>query len=508
MRAHKIIGSIVGGLAALLVLLLLSVALFVNPNDFKPRIIAAVKSSTGRDLSLPGDIKLSVFPWIALQLGPAKLGSPPGFGDTLFASLEHASMRVKLLPLLHKQLEIGRIEITGLTLQLTRNAEGRGNWQGGLNSAAPPSAPAPAERSSQPAQLPDLAGIEIKDSRITYADTIANKLNLSLGHIAPASPIPASLSLELDRPGSPPLPISSKFELSFDPDKQTLNLANFTLQVSDARLDGQVAGTRVLDAPVLQGQFKLEPVALRDLMAHLGSTPPVTRDPKALSKFALSGAFKYGQNAAKLDGLAIELDDSKLQGTAAIDNLDTLQSSFALSLDRIDLDRYLPPAQANQKPVPPAAAHDAKGGASSDGALKTLDTKGTFTIGSLKVSGITLSSVKLGLLAKGGVMHLAPISARLYGGDATGELTLDSRESVPALKIDETLSSVDLTPLLKDFANSDRLSGHGNVTVNIAAHGADGDAITRSMTGRVAANVPTARSRASTCGSRSTGRWR
>jgi len=82
MRALKIVGFILAGLAALLVLLLLSVALFVNPNDFKPRIIAAVKSSTDRDLSLPGDLKLSVFPWIALQLGPAKLGSPPGFGDT------------------------------------------------------------------------------------------------------------------------------------------------------------------------------------------------------------------------------------------------------------------------------------------------------------------------------------------------------------------------------------------------------------------------------------------
>jgi len=491
MRTLKIVGCIVAGLLALLVLLLLSAALFVNPNDFKPRIIAAVKSSTGRDLSLPGDLKLSVFPWIALQLGPTTLGSPPGFGDAPFASLEHASLRVKLLPLLHKQLQIGRIEITGLTLQLTRNAEGRGNWQGGVNAATPASAAVPAERSSEPAQLPDLAGVEIKDSRITYVDTTANKVNFSLGHVTSAMPIPASLSLELDRAGSPPVPISSKFELSFDPDKQTLNLANFVLQVSDARLAGQVAGTRVLDAPTLQGQFKLEPVALRDLMAHLGVTPPLTRDPKALSKFALSGAFKYGQNAARIDGLAIELDESKLQGRAAIDNLDTQQSSFDLSLDRIDLDRYLPPAQPNQKPVPPPppAAHDSKGGASSESALKTLDSKGTFTISSLKVSGITLTSVKLGLLAKGGVMHLAPISAKLYGGDVAGELTLDSREPVPALKIDETLTSVDLAPLLKDFANSDRLSGHGNVTVNIAARGSDGDAITRSMSGRVAANV-------------------
>ena len=489
MRTLKIAGSILAGLVALLVILLLSVALFVNPNDFKPRIIAAVKSSTGRELSLPGDLKLSVFPWIALELGPAKLGSPPGFGDTPFASLEHASMRVRLLPLLHKRLEIGRIEIKGLLLQLTRNAAGKGNWQGGVNAATPPSAAQPAERSSEPAQLPDLAGIEIKDSRITYGEIVANKFNFSLGHVTSATPIPASLSLELDRAGGAPLPISSHFELSFDPDKQTLNLADFVLQVSDARVSGQVAGTHVLDAPALQGQFRLEPVVLRDLMVHLGAAPPVTRDSKALSKFALSGNFKYGQNAVRLDGLAIELDDSKLQGTAAIDNLESLQSSFDLALDKIDLDRYRAPAPPDGKPAPPPAATTGKAAASPDSALKRLDTRGTFTIGSLKVAGLTLTSVKLGLLAKDGVMHLSPITARLYGGESTGEITLDSRESVPMLKIDETLSSVDLKPLLKDAADSDRLSGHGNVTVNIAARGADSDAITRSMTGRVSANV-------------------
>lgn len=488
MRALKIVGYVVAGLVGLLILLLLSVSLFVNPNDFKPRIVAAVKSSTGRDLSLPGDLKLSVFPWIALQLGPANLGSPTGFGSAPFASLEHASLRVKLLPLLHKQLEIGRVEIKGLTLQLSRNAAGKGNWQGEVNAATPPAASTPAERSSQPAQLPDLEGVEIKDSRITYADTVVNKFNFSLGHVTPAAPIPASLSLELERAGSPPLPVSSKFELTYDPARQTLNLANFTLQVSDAKLSGQVAGTRVLDAPALQGQFKLEPVALRDLMTHLGITPPATRDPKALSKFALSGRFNYGQNAAKLDGLAIELDDSTLKGTAAVNNLDTLQSSFDLALDRIDLDRYLPPTQPNQKASAPVAK-DAKGGASSDSALKTLDTKGTFTIGSLKVSGLTLTAAKVGVLAKDGVAQLSPISAKLYGGDAAGQITLDSRGPVPAIKVNETLTSVDLAPLLKDFANSDRLSGHGNVTVDIAARGEDSDAITKSMVGRVSANV-------------------
>ena len=70
MRALKLVGILVGGLVVLLIVLLLAVRLFVNPDDYKDRIAQEVKSSTGRELTLSGPIKLSVFPWIALELGP------------------------------------------------------------------------------------------------------------------------------------------------------------------------------------------------------------------------------------------------------------------------------------------------------------------------------------------------------------------------------------------------------------------------------------------------------
>ena len=129
MRGIKVIGYIVGGLVALIVIVLVGIWLFVNPNDYKGRIAQGVKESTGRELSLPGDIKLSVFPWVALELGPATLGNPPGFGGEPFVSVKHVAMRVKLIPLLSGQLEVGRLEIDGLDLRLKKDAQGKGNWE-------------------------------------------------------------------------------------------------------------------------------------------------------------------------------------------------------------------------------------------------------------------------------------------------------------------------------------------------------------------------------------------
>jgi AsmA protein len=67
LKTAKILGGIVGGVVALIVIALLAVWLLVNPNAYKGRIEAAAKQATGRDLVLHGDLKLSVFPWVALD---------------------------------------------------------------------------------------------------------------------------------------------------------------------------------------------------------------------------------------------------------------------------------------------------------------------------------------------------------------------------------------------------------------------------------------------------------
>src|ERR1700753_2748326 len=119
MRALRLVGIVLGGLVVLLIVVLLGIRLFVNPNDYKDRIARAVKSSTGRELTLAGEIKLSVFPAIALELGPATLGNPAGFDAAQpFAAVQHISLKVRLLPLLHKELQVGKVDIDGLDLRL------------------------------------------------------------------------------------------------------------------------------------------------------------------------------------------------------------------------------------------------------------------------------------------------------------------------------------------------------------------------------------------------------
>src|SRR5258708_7085000 len=171
MRNLKFLGVLAGGMAALLCAALLGVGLLGHPNAYKGRIVAAVKESTGREWRLPGDIKLSVLPWVALDLGPASLGNPPGFSDEPFLSFTHAGVRVKLLPLLRKRLEVARIEVDGLDLRLRNNPLGRANWQ--TEPAQPPKAA--AHHTEAVRHLASLAHIRIQNGRVTYEGNIVEK---------------------------------------------------------------------------------------------------------------------------------------------------------------------------------------------------------------------------------------------------------------------------------------------------------------------------------------------
>jgi AsmA protein len=355
---------------------------------------------------------------------------------------------------------------------------------------------------------------------------VADHLNFELGHLASATPAPVKLKVDLTPSrGAQPIALTAQFDLTLDTEKkqygvtaleldgtmkpapaaaavsykfsaavlsadlnaQTLNAPNFKAQLASASLAGSLRGSRIVDAPAFTGAFKLDPVALRGLMNQLGIAAPKTRDPKALTKLSARGDFTYGANALAVNDLDVQLDDTGLHGKAALTNLDTKAMRFDLTLDHINLDRYRSPEEATAQPVDKPAAKSTEPPPGDP--FKTLQMDGSLTIGSVTVSNLTLTQVHVVLTAKDGVTHISPATAKLYGGGYSGDITLDDRGTVAALKLDQTMTSIDIAALLKDFAKSQRISGHGTVTTSLTAHGLAGDALMKSLNGHIAANV-------------------
>jgi AsmA protein len=392
MRTVRILSVVVGGIIALIVAGMFAVWLSVNPNDYKGQIAAAVKQSTGRELSLKGDIKLSVFPWVALELGPASLGNPPGFGQEAFLAINHAAVRVRLFPLLAKRLDMDRVDLDGLDVRLRRNAEGRGNWVG-FGTTQRPAAQAGAgvaagsgTGASDGAAVgpwPQLAGLRITNGRVSYQGTeagvVVERFTLETGAFGGQGVTPVSVAFQASRgmPGEN-LTLSAKFDLSADAQyrrlrlealscsgqlgrpgdgrpvhwevsaavieadlaQQTVGVPAFAMSYSSAHVTGKLQAIKILDDLSMTGSVALAPLVLQEFAPRAGIVLPKTRDPRALAQLSASSEFSYGASGLRLEPLHVQLDDTNLRGSVAVVG-EPRAVKFDLTVDEVNLDRYL-----------------------------------------------------------------------------------------------------------------------------------------------------------------------
>lgn len=239
MRTLRMVGIGIASLVGLLIVLMIAAALLIHPNAYRGRIERTVQQSTGRSLQLSGDLHLALFPSIALRFGPASLGNPPGFPTVPFVTLRQASLHVRLLPLLHGQLQIGHVDIDGLDVRLLRNAQGQGNWQGFGSSATPATSTASPAPANSPTALPQIAGLTLRNARVSYQGMVLEPLNLTLGRVADAVGIPVSVQLTIQRSTGAPIALSGSLTLTHEPDQ--LQVSAIDLHLDQSHLSGNLA---------------------------------------------------------------------------------------------------------------------------------------------------------------------------------------------------------------------------------------------------------------------------
>ncbi len=204
------------GVFILLILAAMAMALALfDPNAHKARIAQLVRDHTGQELSLDGDIKLSVFPWVGVSIGPMHLSSPPAFGETRFVEVTRAEVAVKLLPLISGKVQVKRVDLDGLRLRLITAEDGTTTW-GGLSqtkimaSATPEDKIQAKETATPVAALSKAQGgidltvgeIRMTDAQVVWEDRPAKAryeisgLNLTTGLLNLTDPTDIALSFK------------------------------------------------------------------------------------------------------------------------------------------------------------------------------------------------------------------------------------------------------------------------------------------------------------------------
>ena len=528
----RILTIALGGLLLLLVLVTAYLFLVFDPNDYRDRVGEQVRAQTGRELIIEGDIGLSVFPWLGVRLENASLGNAAGFGEQPFARVAQVEARARLTPLFRGEVEVDRIVLGGLELNLERNADGRGNWEDLTAEADKPARESPASKEPGEAMRAiasvAVSGIEIESARVSLDDRQSglryevHDLGLRSGEIRAGSRFPLELGFDVN---STAPELSGRLDLSgqvlLEPDRSRVNVEKLELRFAgrgaalpggkadvqlgaDVDLDlaaglaeisalslrtlgvdvsGRIQGRDLFAEPRFEGSVDVAEFKPRELMQAIGVDVPKTADPAVLARASLKATFEAGTRSAMFKGIEMRLDDSRVTGEAGLTDLARQAVRFDLGLDAINIDRYLPPRADSPAPAAASTAAAAAGETDPSG-LRVLNLEGKLRIGQLIASGLTVSDIEITARAADGVLRVAPIGASLYQGRYAGNVSLDARGRTMRMSADESLSGIQIGPLLRDLTGeSERLTGSAHLRAKLQATGNDADAMKRSLGG-------------------------
>ena len=527
-------------LAGLIVVAVIVLPLVIDPNDYKDEIATAVREQTGRTLEIEGDISLSVFPWLGLDIGPTRLSNAEGFAQPDMASMDAVQVRIKLVPLLSKQLEVDTVKLSGLKLNLAKDKSGRTNWadlqgeQAETKKSSERSDGGDEETGGAALDSLAIGGIEVVDARLVWDDRSSdsryevNGLSFTTGAIEPGERFDLDLHFQLaatqpavaasfalkggvliasslnaveisaakllleaegDTVPAGTMTLALATDIAIDLEAQTLSMPGVVLDTLGMNITGNISATKITgDNPQFSGVFTVADFVPRELIKALGQEDPLTADGSVLGNANARLEWTASAKDFSAGVLQIRLDDTTVNGTARVAQFDAPEISFSLAVDQFDLDRYLPPVTEGAEAVEttPEAASPGKGEAGElpVEALRALNLNGKLNVGSLKAFNLRSMNVEMQIKAKDGVLRINPAGAQLYNGEISNDFTFDVRKQTPQFSLVNDVVNVQAGPLLHDLTGDEKLLGTAVSHASLSGSGITAEAIKQSLNGK------------------------
>ena len=524
----------------LLIIAICILPFVIDPNDFKPEIATAVKDKTGRELMLDGELKLSFFPWVGISTGKITLSNASGFEVQPFATIEESDIKVQLLPLLSKKIDVSRIVLKGLVLNLTRNKQGVTNWSdltGSKDTKTPASIAIIGKQDQQTtvavvSMVFTIGGVSIENAKINWDDLEAGRhititdLNLNTGKFAYDEPTDIAVSLNAlnteskttqaiklntelsvnkqlntfalrhsdlqltssgeSVPGKSLTTALTVADVALDMTQQTAKIYGLQLKSSDLILTADITGANIKDKPSFQGPVAVAPFNPAKFMQQLNIALPVMQDANALSNLSLNFDLAATADSADLQNLVMTLDDSQIKGSVDIKDFAQPAIGFLLDIDTLDVDRYLPPADKSSKPITSPVVLLAVGASALPvETLRKLNAEGTLTLGKLKVNGLAMQDIRINLNAKNGAVTTQQSVKQFYQGSYSGNLSMNANGDKSTLAVNEKIDHVQIEPLLKDYRGEARMSGIVNASAQLQGQGHKADELKATLNGQL-----------------------
>src|SRR6267142_1454488 len=421
-RGMKRLGMPIAALLGLALIGLIATSWFINRDALRAAVEAQIRTVTGLDLVVNGNIEVSVFPasYVSFHDVGLKGGATadPALGvDVLTANL-------RLLPLLLQRFEIADVMMLRPKIRVVREADGESNWTPFIETIARTMKPFAATGQF------DWRGERI-DGSISASDFLA--------------------ALSGDRSGLKARLASAPLKLAFD---------------------GTIANRTSM---MMEGTLTIDSVSLRNAMRWAGQAPPGSG---GFGRFALKARANVVGPSIALTNVNVELDGNAAEGvmTYANNARQTLQATLAAGA--LDFTPYISTFR-----LLASGARDWNRQLFDLNSLSSTDLDMRLSAAQVTVGSTRLGRTAFGANLRGGALALSVGEAQMYGGIAKGSFGVARSDAVADGKAQFSFTDVDLQSCASELFGVTKLSGRGNLNVSLVASGSSPFGLAQSLDG-------------------------
>lgn len=189
--------TLLWAILALVILVGIGIGVFVatfDPNSYRELLGDTVKQTTGRKLSIAGDLSLAVWPKIALRAEQLSLANPEGYGPEPMLTAKALEATIAVAPLLQREVNIDGVVLYSPVITLRESGPDQNNWSD-LQARFTEDAADPRAESAQGAETEVQLNLVTLENALISLQTPDEELSVSALNLELGFPTKTELSL-------------------------------------------------------------------------------------------------------------------------------------------------------------------------------------------------------------------------------------------------------------------------------------------------------------------------
>lgn len=338
----KRIGIIFGTFVAALVAVILIAPSFIDWTEYRASFESRIASSTGRDVSIDGDVSLALLPRPALRLGGLRVGSVEGATDQDFAHADAVAVNLAFGPLLSGRLQFTSIEVIKPIINAELLSDGRTTWSLQSKTTTEGSVP----NVSNEDDVFDL-GID----SLVFVDAVLNYRDATAGSTYQVAELDAELRADsMAGPysvvgGAKAQGLTWQFEASVGvvrDDRPSPVVVTLVANDADVTIETSGQFSFVGGLPVGSGRVSMSgESAETPIKTFFQSSQEQTFASPLKSPYRLQARVELGDKSLAATDIQILLGGSQPTGTASVSWAGTPRFELDLKLGRLDLESWV-----------------------------------------------------------------------------------------------------------------------------------------------------------------------